>query len=74
MCINHSGEYFPFIFFVNSENIATFAMSYPSESSKWVKVGWTCIHKGVTVRFGFDAIRTSQIPCVCQKQSNGNVS
>ena len=26
--------------------------------------------KGVTVRFGFDAIRTSQLPNVCQEQSN----
>lgn len=30
-------------------------------SSNWAKVGWTYIHKGVTVRFGFDAIRTSQV-------------
>ena len=28
--------------------------------------------KGVTVRFGFDAIRTSQLPNVCQEQSNGD--
>ena len=30
--------------------------------------------KGVTVRFGFDAVRTSQLPTDCQKQSNGNAS
>ena len=28
--------------------------------------------KGVTERFGFDAVRTSQIPSISQKQSNGN--
>lgn len=28
--------------------------------------------KGVTVRFGFDVIRTWKIQTVCQKQSNGN--
>ena len=28
--------------------------------------------KGVTVRFVFDAVRTSQIPSISQKQSNGN--
>ena len=28
--------------------------------------------KGVTVRFGFDVVRTSQLQTVCQKQSNGN--
>ena len=39
------------------------------------EVGRTCIHKkGVTVRFGFDAVRTSQLPTDCQKQSNGNAS
>lgn len=30
--------------------------------------------KGVTVRFDFDAIRTSQLQTVSQEQSNGNVS
>ena len=30
--------------------------------------------KGVTERFGFDCVRTSQLQTVCQKQSNGNVS
>ena len=30
------------------------------------------INKGVTVRFGFDAVRISQIQTVCQEQSNGN--
>ena len=30
--------------------------------------------KGVTVRFGFDCVRTSQLQTVCQKQSNGNAS
>ena len=28
--------------------------------------------KGVTVRFGFDCVRISQIPSICQKQSNGD--
>ena len=28
--------------------------------------------KGVTERFAFDDVRTSQLPTVCQKQSNGD--
>lgn len=58
--------------FVVSIIIVTFAVSYLAESSRWAKAGWTYIHKGVTVRFGFDAIRTSQLPNVCQEQSNGD--
>ena len=58
--------------FVDSIIIVTFALSYLAESSIWAKAGWTYIHKGVTVRFGFDAIRTSQLPNVCQEQSNGD--
>ena len=39
------------------------------------EVGRTCIHKkGVTVRFGFDAVRTSQLQTDCQKQSNNTCS
>ena len=59
--------------FVVSIIIVTFAVSYPYWKLHWAKVGWTYIHKGVTVRFGFDAIRTSQLPNVCQEQSNGDV-
>ena len=43
-------------------------------SPQWVKVGGHIYIKGVTVRFGFDAIRTSQLPNVCQEQSNGDAS
>ena len=32
----------------------------------------TYILKAFSERFGFDALRTSQLPIVCQKQSNGN--
>ena len=32
------------------------------------------IHKGVTVRFGFDAVRIWQFEQSCQEQSNGNAS
>ncbi|MBQ2366150.1 MAG: hypothetical protein II293_03215 [Bacteroidaceae bacterium] len=35
-------------------------------------VVWVHVHKGVTVRFGFDAVRTSQLQTNCQEQSNGN--
>lgn len=28
--------------------------------------------KGVTERFAFDDVRTSQLPTVCQKQNNGD--
>ena len=28
--------------------------------------------KGVTERFAFDDVRTSQLPIVCQKQNNGD--
>ena len=58
--------------FVDSIIFVTFAVSYLAESSIWAKAGWTYIHKGVSVRFGFDAIRTSQLPNVCQEQSNGD--
>ena len=36
--------------------------------------GWadTYTYEGVTVRFGFDSVRTSQTRTDCQKQGNGN--
>ena len=38
-----------------------------------LKVGvWHIYIKGVTVRFDFDDVRISQVPIVCQKQSNGD--
>ena len=37
-----------------------------------LKVGITYTYKGVTVRFGFDVVRISQIQAACQEQSNGN--
>ena len=49
-----------------------FAKSYPRWKPRGDKAGWDYIHKGVSVRFGFDAIRISQIQSDCQKQSNGN--
>ena len=67
---------FPFFFQKNFAMIqiyTKFAMSIPLLKARtgW---GWVDIHinKGVTVRFGFDAIRISQIQTVCQEQSNGN--
>lgn len=47
--------------FVVSIIFVTFAVSYLAESSRWAKAGWTYVHKGVTVRFGFDNLRISQI-------------
>ena len=32
------------------------------------------LHKGVTVRFGFDVLESRKFPTVSQEQSNGNVS
>ena len=59
--------------FVDSIIIVTFAVSYPYWKLQLGEGGMDNIYiKGVTVRFGFDAIRTSQLPNVCQEQSNGN--
>ena len=44
-----------------------------ADNSFYGRVGWEYIHtKGVTERFGFDDVRTSQPQTVSQKQSNGN--
>ena len=45
-----------------------------TESPDGQRLGRHIYIKGVTVRFGFDAIRTSQLQTDCQKQSNGNAS
>ena len=37
-------------------------------------VGAHILHKGVTVRFGFDVLESRKFKLVCQEQSNGNVS
>ena len=58
--------------FVDSIIIVTFAVSYPCWKPSMGKGGGHIYIKGVTVRFGFDAIRTSQLPKVCQEQSNGD--
>ena len=58
--------------FVDSIIFVTFAVSYPYWKLQLGEGGMDNIHKGVTVRFGFDAIRTSQLPNVCQEQSNGD--
>ena len=58
--------------FVVSIIIVTFAVSYPYWKPSMGKGGGHIYIKGVTVRFGFDAIRTSQLPNVCQEQSNGD--
>ena len=58
--------------FVDSIIFVTFAVSYPYWKLQLGEGGMGNIHKGVTVRFGFDAIRTSQLPNVCQEQSNGD--
>ena len=46
----------------------------PYRKPRWAEVGQTYIHKGVTVRFGFDAVRIWQFEQSCQEQSNGNAS
>ena len=50
--------------FVVSIIIVTFAVSYLTESSRWAKAGWTYIHKGVTVRFGFDVSESRKFNCL----------
>ena len=68
----------PYIYFVRlhklSELIRIFAC--PTLILLFVEgvVGAHIYIKGVTVRFGFDCVRTSQLQTVCQKQSNGNAS
>ena len=44
-----------------SKNNCIFATSKQREPNKRVAFEWTHIHKGVTVRFGFDNLRISQI-------------
>ena len=60
-------------FFVNSRKNTTFAISLFHWKPKRVGREKDNIYiKGVSWRFEFDAIRTSQLQSVCQKQSNGN--
>ena len=60
-------------FFVNSRKNTTFAISLFRWKPKRVGREKDNIYiKGVSWRFEFDAIRTSQLQSVCQKQSNGN--
>ena len=67
-------RYFSSFSLQHFKKICTFAMlSYMPEAPMGKGLGKNIYIKGVTVRFGFDSVRTSQIQTKCQKQSNGNV-
>ena len=57
--------------FVVSIIIVTFAVSYLAESSRWAKAGWTYIHKGVTVRFGFDVSESRKFKLSVKNKATG---
>ena len=55
------------------KKMCNFALSFSCWKPMFGLGGWRYIYiKGVPLRFGFDAIRTSQLQSACQKQSNGN--
>ena len=57
--------------FVVSIIFVTFAVSYLAESSIWAKAGWTYIHKGVTVRFGFDVSESRKFNLSVKNKATG---
>ena len=57
--------------FVDSIIFVTFALSYLAESSRWAKAGWTYIHKGVTVRFGFDVSESRKFNLSVKNKATG---
>ena len=57
--------------FVVSIIIVTFAVSYLAERSRWAKAGWTYIHKGVTVRFGFDVSESRKFNLSVKNKATG---
>ena len=57
--------------FVDSIIFVTFALSYLAESSIWAKAGWTYIHKGVTVRFGFDVSESRKFNLSVKNKATG---
>lgn len=57
--------------FVDSIIFVTFAVSYLAESSIWAKAGWTYIHKGVTVRFGFDVSESRKFNLSVKNKATG---
>ena len=57
--------------FVDSIIFVTFAVSYLAESSRWAKAGWTYIHKGVTVRFGFDVSESRKFNLSVKNKATG---
>ena len=57
--------------FVVSIIFVTFAVSYLAESSRWAKAGWTYIHKGVTVRFGFDVSESRKFNLSVKNKATG---
>ena len=56
---------------VFDEIVLTLYRLNPCRKPEGQRLGGHVYIKGVTVRFGFDAVRTSQLPTDCQKQSNG---
>ena len=59
---------------VLDEIVLTLYRLNPCRKPEGQRLGGHVYIKGVTVRFGFDAVRTPQLPTDCQKQSNGNAS
>ena len=57
--------------FVVSIIFVTFAVSYLAESSIWAKAGWTYVHKGVTVRFGFDVSESRKFNLSVKNKATG---
>ena len=57
--------------FVDSIIFVTFAVSYLAESSRWAKAGWTYVHKGVTVRFGFDVSESRKFNLSVKNKATG---
>ena len=57
--------------FVDSIIFVTFAVSYLAESSSWAKAGWTYVHKGVTVRFGFDVSESRKFNLSVKNKATG---
>lgn len=57
--------------FVVSIIFVTFAVSYLAESSRWAKAGWTYVHKGVTVRFGFDVSESRKFNLSVKNKATG---
>ena len=73
MCLNILFPIFFSFYFVFNYYLSIFAEPALAESPLWGKARVGDIYiKGVTVRFGFDVLRTWKIQMTSQKQSNGD--